>query len=155
MEGGFDPAPAVTRAVTNVVCRLVFSATYRHGDSELQEVLRYNDGIVQTIAGGGLVDIYPWMKVHEHGHKSPFYNHQPTLNCPTVSDHLPLFQVFPNKTLSKLKECIAVRDRLLTHKLEEHKVTQLLPRLQKATEVSGKESTRQEHYPCQRPIFLT
>ncbi|TWW63247.1 steroid 17-alpha-hydroxylase/17,20 lyase isoform X1 [Takifugu flavidus] len=94
MEGrGFDPAPAVTRAVTNVVCMLVFSATYRHGDSELQEVLRYNDGIVQTIAGGGLVDIYPWMKV------------------------------FPNKTLSKLKACIAVRDRLLTHKLEEHKAT--------------------------------
>lgn len=128
MEGnGFDPAPAVTRAVTNVVCMLVFSATYRHGDSELQEVLRYNDGIVQTIAGGGLVDIYPWMKVH--GHKSSFYNHQPTLACPTVSDRPPVFQVFPNKTLSKLKACIAVRDRLLTHKLEEHKVTQHLPRL--------------------------
>lgn len=132
MEGGFDPAPALTRAVTNVVCRLVFSATYRHGDSELQEVLRYNDGIVQTIAGGGLVDIYPWMRVYEHGHKASSHNHQPTLSRPTVSDHLPLFQVFPNKTLSKLKECISVRDRLLTHKLEEHKVTQLLPRLQKA-----------------------
>lgn len=133
MEGhGFNPAPAVTRAVTNVVCMLVFSATYRHGDSELQEVLQYNDGIVQTIAGGGLVDIYPWMKVHEHGHESSFYNHQPTLNYPTVSDHLPIFQVFPNKTLSKLKACITVRDRLLTHKLEEHKVTQHLPRLQKA-----------------------
>lgn len=60
---GFDPSPAVTRAVTNVVCTLVFSATYRHGDAELQEVIRYNDGIVQTIARGGLVDIYPWMKV--------------------------------------------------------------------------------------------
>ncbi|XP_044039949.1 steroid 17-alpha-hydroxylase/17,20 lyase isoform X2 [Siniperca chuatsi] len=90
---GFDPSPAVTRAVTNVVCTLVFSATYRHGDAELQEVIRYNDGIVQTIARGGLVDIYPWMKV------------------------------FPNKTLSKLKECIAVRDRLLSRKLEEHKAS--------------------------------
>lgn len=60
---GFDPSPAVTRAVTNVVCMLVFSATYRHGDAELQEVMRYNDGIVQTITRGGLVDIYPWMKV--------------------------------------------------------------------------------------------
>lgn len=54
---------AVTRAITNVVCTLVFSATYSHGDSELQDVLKYNDGIVQTIAKGGLVDIYPWMKV--------------------------------------------------------------------------------------------
>lgn len=61
---GFDPSPAMTRAITNVVCTLVFSATYCHGDAELQEVLQYNDGIVQTIARGGLVDIYPWMKVH-------------------------------------------------------------------------------------------
>ncbi|XP_022616599.1 steroid 17-alpha-hydroxylase/17,20 lyase-like [Seriola dumerili] len=90
---GFDPSPAVTRAVTNVVCTLVFSSTYRHGDAELQEVIRYNDGIVQTIARGGLVDIYPWMKV------------------------------FPNKSLSKLKDCITVRDRLLTCKLEEHKAS--------------------------------
>lgn len=60
---GFDPSVAVTRAITNVVCTLVFSATYSHGDSELRDVLEYNDGIVQTIARGGLVDIYPWMKV--------------------------------------------------------------------------------------------
>ncbi|XP_068164065.1 cytochrome P450 17A2 [Antennarius striatus] len=87
----FDPSPAVTRAVTNVICTLVFNATYRHGDAELQEVMRYNDGIVQTITRGGLVDIYPWMKV------------------------------FPNKCLRRLKECISVRDRLLSQKLEEHK----------------------------------
>ncbi|XP_069031646.1 cytochrome P450 17A2 isoform X2 [Embiotoca jacksoni] len=90
---GFDPSPAVTRAVTNVVCTLVFSGTYRHGDAELQEVIQYNNGIVQTIARGGLVDIFPWMKV------------------------------FPNESLSKLKECIDVRDRLLTRKLEEHKAS--------------------------------
>ncbi|XP_027132226.1 cytochrome P450 17A2 isoform X1 [Larimichthys crocea] len=90
---GFDPSSAVTRAVTNVVCTLVFSATYHHNDAELQEVIRYNDGIVQTIAQGGLVDIYPWMKV------------------------------FPNKCLSKLKECITIRDQLLSHKLEEHKAS--------------------------------
>nr|QLC36641.1 cytochrome P450 17A2 [Kryptolebias hermaphroditus] len=90
---GFDPSPAVTRAVTNVVCTLVFSGTYRHGDSELQEVIRYNNGIVETIARGGLVDIYPWMKF------------------------------LPNSSLSKLKECIAVRDKLLSRKLEEHKAS--------------------------------
>lgn len=124
---GFDPSPAVTRAITNVVCTLVFSATYCHGDAELQEVLQYNDGIVQTIARGGLVDIYPWMKV-----------------CPAVSSccrdellrntllvrtsfFVCVFQVFPNKTLSKLKDCITVRDRLLSKKLEEHKVTHQQP----------------------------
>ncbi|XP_026178718.1 cytochrome P450 17A2 [Mastacembelus armatus] len=88
---GFDPMPAVTRAVTNVVCTLVFSATYRPGDAELQEVIQYNDCIVQTITRGGLVDIYPWLKF------------------------------FPNRSLSKLKDSITVRDRLLTRKLEEHK----------------------------------
>ncbi|KAM6909405.1 cytochrome P450 17A2 [Xenentodon cancila] len=89
----FDPSPAVTRAVTNVVCTLVFSSGYRRGDKELQEVIRYNNGIVETIARGGLVDIYPWMKV------------------------------FPNASLRKLKECIAVRDQLLSRKLEEHKAS--------------------------------
>ncbi|CAG13584.1 unnamed protein product, partial [Tetraodon nigroviridis] len=59
--------PRSPGAVTNVVCMLVFGASYRRGDSELQEVLQYNDGIVQTIAAGGLVDIYPWMKVGRHG----------------------------------------------------------------------------------------
>ncbi|XP_014906652.1 cytochrome P450 17A2 [Poecilia latipinna] len=88
---GFDPSAAITRAVTNVVCTLVFSSSYGPGDRELQEVISYNNGIVETIARGGLVDIYPWMKV------------------------------FPNRSLSKLKECITVRDRLLTRKLEEHK----------------------------------
>ncbi|KAI4790066.1 hypothetical protein KUCAC02_034853 [Chaenocephalus aceratus] len=90
---GFDPSPAITRAVTNVVCTLVFSSTYRHGDAELQEVMRYNDGIVETIAGGGLLDIYPWIKL------------------------------FPNRRLRKLKRCIAVRDRLLSRKLEEHQAS--------------------------------
>lgn len=60
---GFDPSSAVTRAVTNIICTLVFSATYRHGDAELQEVIQYNNGIVETIARGGLIDIYPWLKV--------------------------------------------------------------------------------------------
>uniref|UniRef100_A0A3Q0T0X6 Steroid 21-hydroxylase n=1 Tax=Amphilophus citrinellus TaxID=61819 RepID=A0A3Q0T0X6_AMPCI len=90
---GIDPSSAITRAVTNVVCTLVFSATYQHSDTELQEVIQYNNGIVETIARGGLVDIYPWLKV------------------------------FPNKSLSKLKQCITVRDRLLSHKLQEHKLS--------------------------------
>lgn len=125
---GFDPSPAVTRAVTNVVCTLVFSATYRQGDAELQEVLRYNDGIVQTIARGALVDIYPWLKVRPAQTLcSP---------CDVESAHISVLiapQVFPNKSLSQLKECIAVRDRLLSRKLEEHKVPQRHTRRQPIT----------------------
>ncbi|XP_077444404.1 cytochrome P450 17A2 isoform X7 [Stigmatopora argus] len=90
---GVDPSPAVTAAVTNVVCTLVFGSAYRRGDEELEEVLRYNDGIVRTITRGGLVDIFPWMKV------------------------------FPNASMSELKACVAVRDRLLARKLREHKAS--------------------------------
>ena len=63
-----DPAAAVLRAVTNVVCRLVFSGNYSSGDPELREVMDYNDGIVQTIARGDLVDIYPWLRVGFHSY---------------------------------------------------------------------------------------
>lgn len=50
---------------------------------------------------------------------------------PKVSHNFPLtsvcvLQVFPNKSLRKLKECISIRDRLLSHKLEEHKVTMVI-----------------------------
>ncbi|KAG9269011.1 steroid 17-alpha-hydroxylase/17,20 lyase-like [Astyanax mexicanus] len=88
-----DLCPMLMRAVTNVVCRLVFNSSYRPHDPELQQVMDYNDGIVQTIARGGLVDIFPWL------------------------------QIFPNKDLAKLRECVSIRDKLLTKKLEEHKLT--------------------------------
>uniref|UniRef100_A0A3B4D2A3 Steroid 21-hydroxylase n=1 Tax=Pygocentrus nattereri TaxID=42514 RepID=A0A3B4D2A3_PYGNA len=88
-----DLSPVLMRAVTNVVCRLVFNSSYRSHDPELQQVMDYNDGIVQTIARGGLVDIFPWL------------------------------QILPNKDLDKLKEFISIRDKLLSKKLEEHKLT--------------------------------
>ncbi|XP_048827729.1 steroid 17-alpha-hydroxylase/17,20 lyase [Brienomyrus brachyistius] len=86
-----DLGLALMRAVTNVVCTLVFSSTYQPQDPELHRVMEYNRGIVQTIARGGLVDIFPWLKI------------------------------FPNKDVMKLKKCIGVRDELLNRKLREHK----------------------------------
>ncbi|XP_036407749.1 steroid 17-alpha-hydroxylase/17,20 lyase [Megalops cyprinoides] len=113
-----DPGPVLMRAVTNVVCTLVFSSTYQPHDPELKVVMEYNDGIVQTIARGGLVDIFPWLKV------------------------------FPNKDIKRLKECISVRDKLLCRKLEEHKASyrpedtrDLLDALLKGQLGSGEEST--------------
>lgn len=119
---GFDPSVAVTRAVTNVVCTLVFSSTYSHGDSELQDVLKYNDGIVQTIARGGLVDIYPWMKVGLALGSWCINVLFMSLVLLGTALSVCVFQVFPSKTLSKLKDCITIRDRLLSRKLEEHRV---------------------------------
>ncbi|XP_018594225.2 cytochrome P450 17A2 isoform X2 [Scleropages formosus] len=106
------------QAVTNVVCTLVFGSTYQPHDPEFHSVMEYNSGIVQTIARGNVVDIFPWLKI------------------------------FPNKDLKKLKECIRVRDELLSKKLEEHKATyspeetrDLLDALLKGQRSSGDESS--------------
>ncbi|KAJ8382989.1 hypothetical protein SKAU_G00037670 [Synaphobranchus kaupii] len=113
-----DPEPLLMRAVTNVVCTLVFGSTYQPHDPELKAVMDYNTGIVQTIARGGLVDIFPWLRI------------------------------FPNKDLKRLKECIKVRDELLNRKLEEHKASyssedtrDLLDALLKGQRSSGEESS--------------
>ncbi|MBN3321572.1 CP17A lyase, partial [Atractosteus spatula] len=87
-----DLAPELTRAVTNVVCSLCFSNSYQRGDPEFEAMLKYSQGIVDTVAKDGLVDIFPWL------------------------------QIFPNEDLKILKQCIAVRDDLLQKKYDEHKV---------------------------------
>ncbi|KAM3863427.1 steroid 17-alpha-hydroxylase/17,20 lyase [Diretmus argenteus] len=86
-----DLAPELTRAVTNVVCALCFNSSYRRGHPEFEAMLRYSQGIVDTVAKDNLVDIFPWL------------------------------QVFPNADLSLLKQCVSIRDDLLQKKYEEHK----------------------------------
>uniref|UniRef100_A0AAY4DGM1 Uncharacterized protein n=1 Tax=Denticeps clupeoides TaxID=299321 RepID=A0AAY4DGM1_9TELE len=86
-----DLAPELTRAVTNVVCSLCFSSSYKRGDPEFESMLQYSQGIVDTVAKDSLVDIFPWL------------------------------QIFPNEDLRILKECVSVRDKLLETKYREHK----------------------------------
>ncbi|XP_069045260.1 steroid 17-alpha-hydroxylase/17,20 lyase-like [Lepisosteus oculatus] len=88
-----DLAPELTRAVTNVVCSLCFSNSYQRGDPEFEAMLKYSQGIVDTVAKDSLVDIFPWL------------------------------QIFPNEDLKILKQCIAVRDGLLQKKYDEHKAS--------------------------------
>uniref|UniRef100_A0AAY4DGH9 Uncharacterized protein n=1 Tax=Denticeps clupeoides TaxID=299321 RepID=A0AAY4DGH9_9TELE len=88
-----DLAPELTRAVTNVVCSLCFSSSYKRGDPEFESMLQYSQGIVDTVAKDSLVDIFPWL------------------------------QIFPNEDLRILKECVSVRDKLLETKYREHKVS--------------------------------
>ncbi|XP_037554276.1 steroid 17-alpha-hydroxylase/17,20 lyase [Nematolebias whitei] len=87
-----DLSPELTRAVTNVVCSLCFNSSYCRGDPEFEAMLRYSQGIVDTVAKDGLVDIFPWL------------------------------QIFPNADLRLLKQCVGIRDKLLQKKYEEHKV---------------------------------
>ncbi|XP_062850878.1 steroid 17-alpha-hydroxylase/17,20 lyase [Trichomycterus rosablanca] len=86
-----DLAPELTRAVTNVVCALCFNSSYKRGDPEFEAMLKYSQGIVDTVAKDSLVDIFPWL------------------------------QWFPNEDLKILKRCVAIRDKLLQKKYEEHK----------------------------------
>lgn len=59
-----DVSPELTRAVTNVVCALCFSSSYRRGDPEFEDMLVYSQGIVDTVAKDSLVDVFPWLQVH-------------------------------------------------------------------------------------------
>lgn len=86
-----DLAPELTRAVTNVICSLCFNSSYSRGDPEFEAMLRYSQGIVDTVAKDSLVDIFPWL------------------------------QMFPNADLQLLKQCVHIRDQLLQKKYEEHK----------------------------------
>uniref|UniRef100_UPI00358E8965 steroid 17-alpha-hydroxylase/17,20 lyase n=1 Tax=Myxine glutinosa TaxID=7769 RepID=UPI00358E8965 len=78
------------RAVTNVVCTLVFSATYGEHDPELADVLAYNRGIVRSVARHAAVDAFP------------------------------LLRLFPLSGLRELRCCVATRDALLNRKLQQH-----------------------------------
>uniref|UniRef100_A0A8C6WKP8 Cytochrome P450, family 17, subfamily A, polypeptide 1 n=1 Tax=Neogobius melanostomus TaxID=47308 RepID=A0A8C6WKP8_9GOBI len=86
-----DLSPELTRAVTNVICALCFNSSYSRGDVEFEAMLRYSQGIVDTVAKDSLVDIFPWL------------------------------QMFPNADLELLKHCVYIRDQLLQKKYEEHK----------------------------------
>ncbi|XP_040905588.1 steroid 17-alpha-hydroxylase/17,20 lyase [Toxotes jaculatrix] len=86
-----DLSPELTRAVTNVICSLCFNSSYRRGDPEFETMLRYSQGIVDTVAKDSLVDIFPWL------------------------------QIFPSADLRLLKQCVSIRDKLLQKKYDEHK----------------------------------
>ncbi|XP_044069009.1 steroid 17-alpha-hydroxylase/17,20 lyase [Siniperca chuatsi] len=86
-----DLSPELTRAVTNVICSLCFNSSYHRGDPEFEAMLRYSQGIVDTVAKDSLVDIFPWL------------------------------QIFPNADLRLLKQCVSIRDRLLQKQYDEHK----------------------------------
>ncbi|XP_020555398.1 steroid 17-alpha-hydroxylase/17,20 lyase isoform X1 [Oryzias latipes] len=57
-----DLSPELTRAVTNVICSLCFNSSYSRGDPEFEAMLRYSQGIVDTVAKDSLVDIFPWLQ---------------------------------------------------------------------------------------------
>uniref|UniRef100_UPI00358F504C steroid 17-alpha-hydroxylase/17,20 lyase-like isoform X1 n=1 Tax=Myxine glutinosa TaxID=7769 RepID=UPI00358F504C len=57
-----DFTSELTCAVTNIVCALTFSSRYRRTDPEFVSMLRWNEGIVRTVARDAPVDIFPWLR---------------------------------------------------------------------------------------------
>nr|XP_060622793.1 steroid 17-alpha-hydroxylase/17,20 lyase [Anolis sagrei ordinatus] len=90
-DSPLDMSPELTRAVTNVVCSLCFNSSYQRGDPEFEDMLKYSQGIVDTVAKQSMVDIFPWL------------------------------QFLPNKELALLRKCVGMRDQLLHQKFEKHK----------------------------------
>uniref|UniRef100_A0A8C4NBH6 Steroid 21-hydroxylase n=1 Tax=Eptatretus burgeri TaxID=7764 RepID=A0A8C4NBH6_EPTBU len=80
----------IGRAVTNVVCTIVFSAAYGEHDPELADILAYNRGIIRSVARHAAVDAFPWLRL------------------------------FPLPGLRELRCCVATRDALLNRKLQQH-----------------------------------
>lgn len=94
-----DLSPELTRAVTNVICSLCFSSSYRRGDAEFEAMLHYSKGIVDTVAKDSLVDIFPWLQVGKHTQLSGQHRH--LFKIPTWwATHLLTTDTLITKTMS-------------------------------------------------------
>ncbi|KAM6186467.1 steroid 17-alpha-hydroxylase/17,20 lyase [Rhynchocyon petersi] len=78
-------------AVTNVISMFCFNSSYTYNDPDLKVIHDYNKDILDTLGSGGLVDIFPWMKI------------------------------FPNKPLEIMKNAVKSRNELLQKILKKYK----------------------------------
>ncbi|XP_072095023.1 steroid 17-alpha-hydroxylase/17,20 lyase isoform X2 [Mobula birostris] len=81
----------LTWFLANVIGMLCFNSTHERDDPEFLKVLKYKQGIVETVRGGHLLDTFSWLKY------------------------------FPSERLQALKRSLAIRESILTKKFEEHK----------------------------------
>ncbi|XP_045424448.1 steroid 17-alpha-hydroxylase/17,20 lyase [Lemur catta] len=78
-------------AITNIICFICFNNSYKYGDPELTVIQEYNEGILENLGNGSLIDIFPWL------------------------------QIFPNKSLEMLRKCVKARNDLLNGIMEKYK----------------------------------
>uniref|UniRef100_A0A8D2Q5Z9 Steroid 17-alpha-hydroxylase/17,20 lyase n=1 Tax=Varanus komodoensis TaxID=61221 RepID=A0A8D2Q5Z9_VARKO len=102
----------LTCSVTNVVCSLCFNSSYKRGDPELENVLKYSKGIVDTTFKHSLVDIFPWLqvrqKIHDELEKVLSFNRYPLLKD---RQHLPYLEA----TISEVLRIQPVAPLLIPH----------------------------------------
>ena len=56
-----DITKEIRLAVMNVICALVFGSRYELDDPEFTKFMEINDTIVNTLASGSVVDVFPWL----------------------------------------------------------------------------------------------
>ncbi|XP_016075332.1 PREDICTED: steroid 17-alpha-hydroxylase/17,20 lyase [Miniopterus natalensis] len=77
--------------VTNIICLICFNTSYKKEHPVMKTIQTYNDGIMDSLGKDSMVDIFPKLKI------------------------------FPNKTLETMKNCIKMRNDLLSEIYEKHK----------------------------------
>ncbi|XP_037353895.1 steroid 17-alpha-hydroxylase/17,20 lyase-like [Talpa occidentalis] len=86
-----DLSLPVFMAVTNIMCFICFNFTYKYEDPKLKIIHHYSNGILDMLGKNTIVDIFPGLKI------------------------------FPNKTLEILRNCVNMRNELLTEILGKYK----------------------------------
>ncbi|EGW01962.1 steroid 17-alpha-hydroxylase/17,20 lyase isoform X1 [Cricetulus griseus] len=90
-EESIDLSLPIFNSITNVICVICFGISYENRDPILKTIKSFTEGILDNIGHNNLVDIFPWL------------------------------QIFPNKTLNKIKKNIKIRDEVLSEILEKCK----------------------------------
>ena len=80
-------------SIINIFCAIAFGQRYAVDDEEFKEIMTFNNMIIEALAFGD------------------------------PAAYVPLFRLLPNKNLAKLKEGVAIRDKVLSRKVDERKAT--------------------------------
>uniref|UniRef100_A0A8C8ZD20 Steroid 17-alpha-hydroxylase/17,20 lyase n=1 Tax=Prolemur simus TaxID=1328070 RepID=A0A8C8ZD20_PROSS len=71
-------------AITNIICFICFNNSYKYGDPELTVIQEYNEGILENLGNGSLVDIFPWLqlkkKIYEEIDQNIGFSRTPTIS---------------------------------------------------------------------------
>ncbi|XP_078681636.1 steroid 17-alpha-hydroxylase/17,20 lyase-like [Branchiostoma floridae x Branchiostoma belcheri] len=88
-----DPYTGLNVVIGNIISSLCLGKRYEPDDPEFRTIVHYNEGLVDTVGKDGLIDVFP------------------------------LLAKLPNATVRKMKECLELRNKVLSKNIEEHRAT--------------------------------
>uniref|UniRef100_A0A8C5XDU1 Steroid 17-alpha-hydroxylase/17,20 lyase n=1 Tax=Microcebus murinus TaxID=30608 RepID=A0A8C5XDU1_MICMU len=108
-----DISVPIFLAITNIICLICFNNSYKYGDPELTVIQKYNEGILENLGSGSLVDIFPWLqlkkKIHEEIDQNIGFS-----RTPTISDRSNLIML--EATIREVLRIRPVAPLLIPHK---------------------------------------